>query len=216
MSDDQPDPPGPVARPDVVPEPQVHPGSVPGEVADELPGLTVAWTELAGTDGRSSRTVRRRLDQLADRFRGAQAVTLRTEPVAHAYRVLFRHVGLDPDETRTPIEALALDRLLIGRMPTSGRVADARTVALLESRGVPVWIADAASFAAPPGLELVEGRIWLADATGPVAPLFAELPADRLPTKTTEHLVLVAVVAPGVPDVFVEEALWAAADALEG
>lgn len=195
-------------------DPQIAVGEIPAHLASELPGLAVAWTRVAGGDGRSSKAARARLDQLADRFRGAQAVVLRTEPVAHAYRVLFRHLGIDPDESRTPIEELALERLKRGRMPRGGRVADAATLALLESRGVPVWIADAQAFAPPPAIAEVEGRLWLADAGGPVAPLFAALPADRVPTKGTTEVVLVAVVAPGVPDVFVEEALWAAADAL--
>ena len=43
---------------------------------------------------------------LADRCAAPQAVALRTRPVPWAYRVLFRHLGIDPDVTRTPVEEL--------------------------------------------------------------------------------------------------------------
>ena len=36
---------------------------------------------------------------------------MRQEPVPWAYRVFFRQVGIDPDERRTPIEEIALERL---------------------------------------------------------------------------------------------------------
>ena len=47
---------------------------------------------------------------------------MRSRPVPHAYRVFFRHIGLDPDATRTPVEAAAMDRLLRGRYDAGGRV----------------------------------------------------------------------------------------------
>ena len=116
---------------------------------------------------------------LADRFRGAEAIALRTRPVPAAYRALFRQLGLDPDVTRTPVEALAVERLLRGGLPSRGLPEDALALATLET-GVPVWACDAAHVDA--GLELrpepPDGRLVLADAAGPVAVLFsAPLPA---------------------------------------
>ena len=79
---------------------------------------------------------------LSDRFRGAQAIELRRQPVPHAYRVFFRHIGLDPDEHRTPVEALALERLKAGGFASRSVLDDALTIAVMET-GVPVWALDA-------------------------------------------------------------------------
>ena len=67
---------------------------------------------------------------------------MRTRPVPWAYRVLFRHLGLDPDVTRTPIEALVLERLMHGGFAPRGMPEDALALATLET-GVPVWAVDA-------------------------------------------------------------------------
>ena len=61
--------------------------------------------------GPSPPELRERLRELSDRFRGAQAIALRRQPIPHAYRVFFRHIGLEPDEHRVPVEALALERM---------------------------------------------------------------------------------------------------------
>jgi hypothetical protein len=58
--------------------------------------------------------VKERLRALSDRFGGAQAITLRQKPIPWAYRVFFRHIGLDPDRTLTPIEQVSLDRMRHG------------------------------------------------------------------------------------------------------
>ena len=52
---------------------------------------------------------------MADRMRGAEAIAMRQREVPHAYRVFFRHIGLDPDAVRTPVEALVLRRMSGGR-----------------------------------------------------------------------------------------------------
>ena len=59
-----------------------------------------------------------------------------------AYRVFFRHIGLDPDEHRTPVEALALERLKAGGFRSRSLLDDALTIAVMET-GVPVWALDA-------------------------------------------------------------------------
>jgi hypothetical protein len=66
--------------------------------------------------------------------------------------VLYRHLGIDPDVTRTPVEELVVERLLKGGFS-----------------------------------------------------------AQRLPE---DALALIAVQAPGVDDIYVEEALWTAVDAV--
>jgi DNA/RNA-binding domain of Phe-tRNA-synthetase-like protein len=184
-------------------------------VAEEHPGLR-AWSVCVDArPGRTPPELRARLRLLADRFRGAEALALRTRPVPAAYRVLFRHLGLDPDVTRTPVEALAVERLLRGGLPARGLPDDALALATLET-GVPVWACDAARVGAELELrpEPPHGRLVLADAAGPVAVLFSAPLPERAPTRSTTALRLIAVQAPGVPDLFVEEALWTTIDAL--
>ena len=84
-----------------------------------------------------------RLRELSNRFRGAQAVAIRREPVPAAYRVFFRHIGLDPDVVRTPIEAAVLERMLRGGFLSGGLLEDMLLIALVDT-GVPVWALDAA------------------------------------------------------------------------
>ena len=67
--------------------------------------------------GRSPSDVKERLASLSDRFRGGQAINLRQQPIPWAYRVFYRHIGLDPDSTPTPVEQVALERMKDGRVP---------------------------------------------------------------------------------------------------
>jgi DNA/RNA-binding domain of Phe-tRNA-synthetase-like protein len=183
-------------------------------VAAEHPGLRV-W--LARVDARTGRTppeLRDRLRLLADRFHGAEAVALRTRPVPWAYRVLYRHLGIDPDVTRTPIEELAVERLLRGGFSAHGLPEDALALATLET-GVPVWAVDAERLEGALRLAPDEGgRLVLCDDAGLVAPLFQPPTAERSPGRHTRAMALIAVQAPGVEDIFVEEAVWTAAAAM--
>jgi hypothetical protein len=195
-------------------DPVVHEGFVAAALAEEFPALRVAWVEVAAAGGPSPRALRDRLRELSDRVRGAQAIALRGRDVPHAYRVFFRHVGLDPDVVRVPVEALVLERLMHGGYPSRGRLADALSIACIET-GVPVWAFDLARLDVPVGVRPEAGRLVLADGVGPVAPLFGDpLPAFA-PSRETRRLALVAVVVPGVPALFAEEALWIAGEALE-
>src|SRR4051794_13253870 len=108
-------------------DPPLRRGRVDPEVADELPDLGVVLTDVPGRDMRTPRVVKKRLATLSSRFRGARAVTMRQEPVPWAYRVFFRQVGMDPDDndTRTPIERIALERLQHGGFESHGLVRDA-------------------------------------------------------------------------------------------
>ena len=78
---------------------------------------------------------------------------MRQESVPWAYRVFFRQVGIDPDERRTPIEAIALERLQHGGFESRGLVNDALLIATLET-GVPVVAFDTAALDGPLGLRL--------------------------------------------------------------
>ena len=70
---------------------------------------------------------------LADRFSGAQAIDLRHQPIPWAYRVFFRHIGLDPDEQPTPVEEVALERMKRGGFVSQNLLDDALTIAIIES-----------------------------------------------------------------------------------
>jgi DNA/RNA-binding domain of Phe-tRNA-synthetase-like protein len=182
-------------------------------VADEHPGLRVWTARVDARPGRTPPELRERLRLLADRLRGPQAVALRAQPVPWAYRVLYRHLGVDPDVTRTPLEALVLDRLLHGGFTTRGVPEDALALATLET-GVPVYAADADRVGALRLTAAGDGRLTLADESGPVAVLFEPPAADRAPGRHTRALMLIAIQAPGVEDMYVEEAVWTAASAI--
>lgn len=212
-------------------DPVLQEGWIDRELALEFPALRIV-SVLARNPSPPARTptvLRERLALLADRFRGARALTLRREPVPAAYRVFFRHVGLDPDAQRTPVEAAALDRLVQGGFVSRGPLQDALLVAVVET-GVPVWAVDDARLDGPLGLrgaragerlgegeyaaDLAPGRVLVADAAGPVAILFGEVAPDRRPDRHCRALRLFAVAVPGVPALHVEEALFGCADAL--
>jgi DNA/RNA-binding domain of Phe-tRNA-synthetase-like protein len=202
-----------------VTEPEVLEGWVDAGLAEEFPGLRVAYCVVPAAGGPSPPALRERLRVLSDRLRGAQAVALRGRDVPHAYRVFFRHVGLEPDETRIPVEALVVERLRLGGFPSRGRLPDALAIACVET-GVPVWALDADALDGPPGVRpatardapVPEGRLVLADASRALAVLFED---PEAPTRATRRLALISVVVPHVPALFAEEALWIAGEALE-
>jgi DNA/RNA-binding domain of Phe-tRNA-synthetase-like protein len=193
-------------------EPAIVAAPVAPEIAAELPGLGLAWCAFAVTEplARSPAAVRGRLRALSDRHRGAQAIVLRSRPIAHAYRVLFRHLGLDPDVRRIPVEEYVVERLRAGGFVSRHRLADALLVATVETH-VGVWALDADRVAGELRLALDDGRVVVADAAGAVAEVFA--PPESVVAGTRRVLVY-AVVAPGVPELAVEEALWTAWDLL--
>ena len=196
-------------------DPQPNEGFVDAALADEFPGLRVLWTEVpAGGAGKSPPELRARLRELSDKLRGATAIAMRGRDVPHAYRVFFRHIGLDPDVHRVPVEALMMERLMHGGYPSRGWLPDACSIACIET-GVPVWALDADRVEAPLGVRTQDERLVLADAAGPVATLFAAPGEAHAPSRATARLLLVTVVVPGVPALYAEEALWSAGEALE-
>lgn len=116
-------------------------GFVEPAIGDEFPGLRLHWATLAARRGPSPHALVAQLNELSSRMRGASIVTLRTKPIPHAYRAFFRQIGLDPDVDRIPSEEVAVTRLIQGGFKSSGLIADACLVALLETL-VPVWALD--------------------------------------------------------------------------
>ena len=190
-------------------------GWVSPVVAGELPGLRLWSLEVDAGPGPSTPGLRRRLSVLSDRYTGAKAIQLRTDPIPHAYRVVFRHIGLDPDEDRVPIEAAVLERLRHGGFRSYDLVTDAVTIALVET-WVPVWALDAARAEPPLGIDQDGDRLVVADGAGEVCALFADPPAERAPGEETEAMLLFTVQVAGVPAIHVEEALDLCAEALGG
>jgi DNA/RNA-binding domain of Phe-tRNA-synthetase-like protein len=191
-------------------------GRIASAVAAEFPELALWRLDVDALSGRSPDEVRERLRDLANRFRGAEAMLMRTRPIPHAYRVFFRHIGLDPDAQRTPVEQRALERLMHGGFRSAGVVEDGLTIAIMET-GVPVWALDAAALRGQ--LEVREsepgGRLVIADDGGPVAVLFGETVAEHAVSKETRRVALVSIQVAGVSSIHVEEALWLAATILE-
>jgi DNA/RNA-binding domain of Phe-tRNA-synthetase-like protein len=205
-------------------------GAVAPALSAEFPELQVLSCEVQAPAGRSTDAgSRERLAVLASRMRGGRAVELRRQPVPAAYRVFFRHIGIDPDVTRTPVEAAALERLVEGGHRSRGPLADAMLLALLDT-GVPVNAFPAAAVTGLPGLRpaaagerlgagdrarpLRSGQIVIADEAGPLAELFGDLAPEAQPDRGAGRLRLVAVRIPGVPPIHVEEALWTCQESL--
>ncbi len=199
-------------------------GFVEPAVAQEFPGLRLDWVISAIRHGPSPPALVKRLAALSNRYRGATVVTMRTKPIPQAFRVFFRQIGLDPDVTRIPSEHAAVARLLYGGFRSTGLLADACLVSLIET-GVPVWALDA-DLVAPSGLGIRTathedlqtggepapavsvGSLVVADAARVHAPLFAPPAAEHQVTRRTTRAALYSVGVPGVPAIHLEEALW--------
>jgi DNA/RNA-binding domain of Phe-tRNA-synthetase-like protein len=210
-------------------EPELEEGWVVEELAAEFPELRLLYTTVEARAGRSPTEVRQRLRTLADRYTGAKAVALRQQPVPWAYRVFFRQVGIDPDETRTPVEAVALERMRAGGFASRNLLDDALLIATVET-SVPVVAFDEEKLSGPLGLRLSapgerlggNGRplssrqVVVADADRSVGVLFLDLAEGRGVGPDTRRMRIAAVQVKGVPDVSVEEALWIARETLTG
>jgi len=215
------------AGPDLDWEPLPEQGWVAPHIAEEFPGLGLAWVEVAGCSAHTPEPVRRRLRDLSDRFYGSHAIHMRERPIPWAYRVFFRQIGLDPDRTRTPVEQLALDRLHDGAFASRGMPSDALTIATVET-GVALRAFDATQFngrlcirdSAPgeslpgkPG-KLAQGTLTIADERMPLDLLFGSTIGEAPPQATAKRLAIVAIQVKGVPQAAVDEALWIASAAL--
>ncbi|MEA2398451.1 MAG: hypothetical protein QOK25_2007 [Thermoleophilaceae bacterium] len=209
--------------------PEIEVGWVAGDLAAEFPELRLLYVTLEASSGRSPMAVRDRLRTLSDRFTGGKAVTMRQQPVPWAYRVFFRQVGIDPDQHRTPVEAVALERMRAGGFESRNLLDDALLIAIVET-SVPVVAFDEDRLSGPLGLRLSapgerlggDGRplssrqVVIADADRAVAVLFADLAEGRGVHPHTTRMRIASVQVKGVPDVSVEEALWIVSETLQG
>jgi DNA/RNA-binding domain of Phe-tRNA-synthetase-like protein len=191
-------------------------GLVDPALSAEFPGLRLQWVAIEARVRASSRELAGRLRALSDRYRGATVVAMRTKPIPHAYRSFFRQVGLDPDASRIPSEEAAVRRLLHGGFRSGDTLQDARLIALVET-GVPVWALDARLVDTNTlGIRLSSGRLIVADSERVHATLFGEPEAGHVPGPRTRRIILFDVGVDGVPAIHLEEALWVAAEVLEG
>lgn len=207
-------------------------GFVEAAVKAEFPGLRLLWVTAEAPPAPSPPELGRRLRALSNRYRGGSVVAMRTQPIPHAYRVFYRHIGLDPDVERIPSEQAAVARLLHGGFTSRDALHDSLLLALLET-GVPVWaldgdLVDAGGLGirttsageslgdATTGAELPAGRLVVADARRIHAPLFGEVAAAHRPGPQARRLALFAIGVDGVPSIHVEEAIWVCLEALRG
>jgi DNA/RNA-binding domain of Phe-tRNA-synthetase-like protein len=209
--------------------PEIELGWVAEDLAAEFPELQLRYVTVSARSGRSPEAVRQRLRTLADRYTGGKAVTLRQQPIPWAYRVFFRQVGIDPDEHRTPVEAIALERMRAGGFKSESLLDDALLIGTVET-GVPLVAFDEDKLDGPLGLRMSaprerlggDGRalssrqVVFADAERAVGVLFADLAEGRGVHPSTERMRIASIQVKGVPDVSVEEALWIVMEVLQG
>jgi DNA/RNA-binding domain of Phe-tRNA-synthetase-like protein len=201
-------------------------GWVEAELAEDFPDLGLVHTPIEAKPRKTPREVKRRLRALADRYTGAKVIHMRQDSVPWAYRVFSRQIGIDPDVDRTPVEAIAVERLRHGGIQSNNLVDDALTIAIADT-GVPVFALDADRVAGELGLRLARAgeqlagvrplsarQLVVADDEKPVALVLGEVGHDAGVTWDTERIVLCALRVKGVPPIAVEEALWSAAETL--
>ncbi len=205
---------------------QLAEGWVEAELAGDFPELGLVHTPLEARPRKSTRDVKERLRRLADRYTGAKVIHMRQDAVPWAYRVFSRQVGIDPDTDRTPVEAIAVERLRHGGLKSENLVDDALTIAIAET-GVPVFALDADKLVGELGLRLARSgeqlagvrplsdrQLVVADDLRPVAIVLGEVAHDAGVTWETRRMTLCALRVKGVPPIAVEEALWTAAETL--
>lgn len=205
-------------------------GFVEPTVRAEFPDLRLEWLTVESRLRKSPSDVQHRLRRLSDRFRGANVVAMRTQPIPHCYRAFFHQVGMDPDSSRIPSEQAALVRLLQGGFLSQNMLEDALLIAVVET-GVPVWALDADRVDSG-GLgiratitgdrlgmsahasHLAPGRLVVADRRCIHAILFGELAAGHEVSARTSRIALFTVGVEGVPRIHLEEALWVCVETL--
>jgi DNA/RNA-binding domain of Phe-tRNA-synthetase-like protein len=202
-------------------------GWVSAALGEEFPGLGIRYHLIERGSSRTPKAVKDRLARMSDRFSGPQAINLRHQPIPWAYRVFYRHIGLDPDQQPTPVEAVALERIKRGGFVSQNLLDDALTIGIIET-GVALRAFDADRASGPPGIrqsepgEPLEGRpgdlppgtLVIADESRPLALLFGAVGAGRGVNPRTKRTLLTAVQVQGVPQIAVEEAIWLAADVM--
>ena len=194
---------------------------VANDLRAQLPGLALWTTTATLRDGPATPAfVRARIQQAREGVRTAEATGVPGESAPWAYRVAMRQLGTDPDDRLAIVEQAVLQRTQL--LPELGMPGDALMAASLEA-GVPVRAFDAAvldgslalRMAAEGDGEFAPGPV-VADLRRAVAPLFGDPIADAAAGLESERLVLAAVQVRGVSDLAVQQALWLAAELIEG
>jgi DNA/RNA-binding domain of Phe-tRNA-synthetase-like protein len=202
-------------------------GWVTSELREEFPDLALVCTRVEARARRSPAPLKQRMREASNRFNGPRAIAMRQQPIPWAYRVFYRHIGIDPDETRTPVEAMALERLKAGGFKSRNTLDDGLVLATIDT-GVPLVALDADNVSGELGLRVARdgellggdggllraGQLVVADAERALALLFGEMADGYGVTAATERILLAAVQVKGVPEVSVEEALWTVVDVL--
>ena len=213
----------------MIDDPDLTTGFLDEALRAEFPELALVYTPVEARPRRTPREVRARLREASNRFTGAKAVAMRQQPIPWAYRVFFRHVGIDPDEQRTPVEAIALERMRAGGFRSRSLLDDALLLATLET-AVPVQAFDADKVEGELGLRLAHsgerlgdegrlvpsGQLVIADSRRSLAVLFGDVASEAAVSPSTKRMLVTALKVKGVPDVSVEEALWIAVEILTG
>ena len=172
-------------------------------VAAEHPGLRVWTARVAGAAGAHAAASCASACALPPTAAAApQAVALRTRPVPWAYRVLFRHLGLDPDvHAHAGRGARRSSGCCTAASRARGLPEDALALATLET-GVPVWALDARRRRRARRSRPARTAGSCSPTTrGTVAVLFcAARRRSARRAARTRALLLVAVQAPGVDD----------------
>lgn len=195
-------------------------GWIDHTVAREFPALRLRYAVIDAGPTVSPVELRQRLDDLSTRFRAHKAMELPTRPIPSAYRVFLRQVGLDPEAHPSPIEAVTRDRILRGNFPTTHRLADALTVATVESQ-IAISVLDAELLDLPLGIravraedstELPVGTLVVADANGPAAELLGEPEPHCFVGANTTRTAVMALGVEGIADWMLDDALWRVAE----
>lgn len=206
---------------------RIDAGPVSPELEGELGarGVLLLSARIPGGARRSPRSVRDNLARVADSINGAVAVNLRNRPIPWAYRVFFRHIGLDPDSTRTPVEQASFERIQSGGLRSRGLPADALTIATLESH-VALRAFDDDRLDGLPGVRpsrpgerlegkpspLADGTLVIADSSHVLSLLFGRPAAGVEVGRRTRAMRICALGVSGVPAIALEEALWMIAE----
>lgn len=188
------------------------------------PGIAAEFPELSMTYIRvdvrhaSSRQIAKRLKLLAERIGGAQAVRLREQPIPHAYRTFFRHIGIEPDQIRTPIEEVVVRRLMTGGLAKTWPVEDALTLAVADT-GVAVWAYDGSAVRGGLSLRLAgegeqidrepvsAGTILVTDEKEPLSILFGRFSDRSKATPNSDSVTVCGLRVAGVSQLEIDEAL---------
>lgn len=202
-------------------------GWISEDLTADFPALRLLHITVPLAEGATSKALKRQVAELERYFSGTVAMELRTRPATSAQRVFLRQIGLDPDTTLTPVEAIVRDRLVQHRFESFGFVRDALRIATMQTEA-PVAALDASAVLGPLGLSLArqgeqlegaaaplqEGHLVVADVTRALALAHDPNTSPSFPDASTTQVTLYVVVVPGMPPGVANEALWVAASLL--